>query len=167
MPARVSIRNSQRASGVSRKSSTQTLQSQRSTQTLKSRASSARPSALAVEIPDEGPVTVLRTHICGIFGDAQKGTATQRKLAVILRKIHEECCYEVDPKQKKKGKKAKDYSLAEGDAEFDEEDFNNEVARCVLRVLPVKKSEPIGDRIVRFLGLFLKYASDKGKRRST
>ena len=46
--------------------------------------------------------------------------------------------------------------------EFGEEDFNEEVGRCVLRVLTVKKSEPVGDRIVKFLGLFLSYASEKG-----
>ncbi|KAF2096200.1 ARM repeat-containing protein [Rhizodiscina lignyota] len=141
MPGRVSVRQSQRASAVSRKSSTQTL---------KSRASSTRNSAQAVEIPDEGASTTLRQHICGIFGDAQRGTATQRKLAVILRKIQEECCYEV-----------KEYSLDDGEAEFGEDNFNEEIARCLIRVLPVKKSEPVGDRTVRFLGLFLKYASDK------
>lgn len=153
MPGRVSVRNS-RASGVSAKPSTQSL---------KSRASSTRNSALAVDLPDEGPSTVLRQHICGIFGDAQRGTATQRKLAVILRKIQEECCYDVDTSKKgKKGKKGKEYSLADGEVEFGEDDFNEEVGRCLLRVLPVKKSEPVGDRIVRFIGLFLKYASDKG-----
>jgi condensin complex subunit 3 len=47
--------------------------------------------------------------------------------------------------------------------DFDEEDFNTEVGRCVVRILGIKKSEPVGDRLIRFLGLFLKYASEKGK----
>jgi condensin complex subunit 3 len=36
------------------------------------------------------------------------------------------------------------------------------VGRCVVRILGIKKSEPVGDRLIRFLGLFLKYASEKG-----
>ncbi|KAH0298992.1 ARM repeat-containing protein, partial [Aureobasidium melanogenum] len=45
--------------------------------------------------------------------------------------------------------------------DFDEDDFNTEVVRCVLRVLPIKKSETVGDRIVKFLGIFLRVASEK------
>ena len=71
-----------------------------------------------------------------------------------MRKIQEECCYE--PAQPtKKGRQHDD---------FGEEDFNQEVSRCMLRVLGVKKSEGAGDRIIRFLGLFLRHASEKGKR---
>lgn len=36
-----------------------------------------------------------------------------------------------------------------------------EVARCVIRLMGVKKSESVGDRIVRYLGIFLRHASDK------
>ncbi|OCK82138.1 ARM repeat-containing protein, partial [Lepidopterella palustris CBS 459.81] len=122
-----------------------------STQTLKSRASaSTRTSALAVEIPDEGPTTSLRSQICSIFADAQRNTATQRKLIINLRKIQEACCYE--PTKPRKQQKYED---------FGEREFNEEIGRCFIRVLPVKKSEPVGDRIVRFLGLFLKHASEK------
>lgn len=52
----------------------------------------------------------------------------------------------------KKGRQSED---------FDEEDFNREVKRCVIRILPVKKSEPVGDRVVRFLGTFLSVAASK------
>ena len=45
--------------------------------------------------------------------------------------------------------------------DFGEQDFNLEVGRCVLRVLGAKKTEPVGDRVVKFLGLFLKTASEK------
>jgi condensin complex subunit 3 len=110
-----------------------------------------------VEIPDEGPDTSLRQQIAHIFGDAQKTTATQRKLVVTLRKIQEACCFE-PPDAGKSGKKGK----GEVQEDFYEEDFNAEVVRCVLRILGVKKSEPVGDRVVRFLGLFLKHASDRG-----
>ena len=71
---------------------------------------------------------------------------------VRLRKIQEACCYL--PVQSKK--------LRLGTAHnFGEEDFNAEVSRCALKVLGVKKTEPVGDRVIRFMGLFLKSASEK------
>ncbi|KAF2791705.1 condensin complex component cnd3 [Melanomma pulvis-pyrius CBS 109.77] len=144
MPGRPSARSTRGSNAtVARKSSTTTLKSRGS--------ASARTSAHAVEIPDEGPVTSLRTRISQIFSDAQKTTATQRKLVVNLRKIQEACCYELpDPKTK-----------ANQDDDFDETEFNEEVVRCMIKVMAVKKSEPVGDRIIRFLGVFLKHATDK------
>ncbi|KAF1848057.1 uncharacterized protein K460DRAFT_414676 [Cucurbitaria berberidis CBS 394.84] len=128
------------------------------TGTLKStRASSARQSSNAVEIPDEGPITSLRTRVAQIFGDAQKTIATQRKLVVNLRKIQEACCFEPPDTGKKHGKK----SMGEVQEHFYEEDFNNEIVRCALRILCVKKTEPAGERLIRFLAVFLKYASEK------
>lgn len=149
MPGRVSARSTRSStSAVSRKSSTQTL---------KSRTTSARQSALAVEVPDEGPENSLRSRIASIFAEAQRSIATQRKLCVNLRKIQEGCCYE----PVSTGKKGK--SGSSGLEDFGEEEFNEEIGRCVLRVLPVKKSESVGDKIVKFLGLFLKHASEKGE----
>jgi condensin complex subunit 3 len=146
MPGRTSTRGT-------RKPSTST--SGRSAGVSKStRASSTRQSANAVEIPDEGPATTLRTQIAQVFSDAQKTTATQRKLVVNLRKIQEACCFEPP----ETGKKRKE----EEQEDFDEEEFNAEVVRCVLRIMCVKKSESAGDRVIRFLGVFLKHASEKG-----
>ncbi|PON21708.1 condensin complex subunit 3 [Trichoderma gamsii] len=105
----------------------------------------ATPSLEYVDTPDNA----LRTQICAIFRDAQRTTATHRKLAVNLRKIQEACCYEpVNPK-----KPSAD--------EFDEKAFNHEFIRCVLRVMPVKKAESVGEKLIRFIGLFLRHASDK------
>lgn len=137
MPGRVSTRNST-ASRISHKLSSQTLASRRST---------TFPTAI---IPDEGPTTSLRTQICNIFNDVQKTTAGHRKLVVSLRKIQEACVYETTAP----GKKSRE--------EFGEDDFNVEIARSVIRLMAVKKSEGIGDRLVRFLGFFLRHASDKG-----
>jgi condensin complex subunit 3 len=69
---------------------------------------------------------------------------------ISLRKIQEACCYE--PVNQKQGRQEED---------FEEEDFNNEFVRCTLRMMAVKKSEPAGDRVVRFLGTFLNTASQK------
>ncbi|KAF1981724.1 ARM repeat-containing protein [Aulographum hederae CBS 113979] len=154
MPGRVSVRQARAArasassdmttAAPSRKSSTQTLN------TTSKRATSTRTSAPSVAIPDEGPSTPLRALITGIFADAQKSNAAQRKLVVTLRKLHEECCYEL-PAGKKR-------LLRE---EAGEEDFNAEVGRVVLRVVGVRKSEGVGERVVRFLGSFLKWAGEK------
>lgn len=65
-----------------------------------------------------------------------------------LRKIQEACCYE--------------QANSQGQDGFEEDDFNVELARCVIRLMGVKKSESVGDRIVNYLGLFLRHASDKG-----
>jgi condensin complex subunit 3 len=86
-----------------------------------------------------------------MFRDAQRTTASHRKLVINLRKIQEACCYE--PTSKKKNKT--------GAEDFDEEQFTYEFTRCVLRVMPVKKSESVGERTIRFIGLFLRHANEK------
>ncbi|RDA92583.1 hypothetical protein CP533_0949 [Ophiocordyceps camponoti-saundersi (nom. inval.)] len=118
-----------------------------------SAASKKNAAAPAIEYRDR-PNSRLRTQICAIFRDAQRTTATHRKLAITLRKIHEACCYE--PKSGKK--RSEDAEEGEDD---DEEAFNHEFVRCVLRIMPVKKTEGVGERAIRFVGSFLKYAGDK------
>lgn len=137
MPGRVSARAS--SASLSHNASSQRLGSRRTT------------ALSTIDIPDEGPSTALRTRICEIFSLAQKSTAGHRKLATSLRKIQEECCYELPKTQR------------QGQAEFGEDDFNVEVARCVIRLMCLKKSEAVGDRVVKFLGLFLQRASAKGE----
>ncbi|TKA72582.1 hypothetical protein B0A49_03435, partial [Cryomyces minteri] len=146
MPGRVSerrsVRSARSSAAISRKSSIQTLKSRASNPT--------RTSSPAVDIPDEGPTTSLRAQLCSIFADAQRSTALHRKLVITLRKIQEACCYEpVNPRKQVR------------EESFEEDDFNNEFGRCAIRILAVKKSEPVGDRMVRFLGLSLKHATEK------
>ncbi|KAL6864326.1 ARM repeat-containing protein [Trichoderma novae-zelandiae] len=117
------------------------------TRTGRAAASAPKPAA-PLQHPDT-PDSALRTQVCAIFRDAQRTTATHRKLAVNLRKVQEACCYEpVNPKKPAAG-------------EFDEKAFNDEFVRCVLRIMPVKKAESVGEKLIRFIGLFLRYASDK------
>jgi condensin complex subunit 3 len=68
---------------------------------------------------------------------------------VTLRKMQEACCYE--PTSEKRS----------STSDFEEAEFNAEFARCVLRVMPVKKTEAVGENTVRFIGLFLRHAIDK------
>ena len=116
-------------------------------QTATSRKSAASPT---VVVPEETPTTSLRSQICAIISSAQQSTAGHRKLAVSLRKVQEACVYE----PAKAGKNSQE--------SFGEDDFNVEIARCVIRLMGVKKSEAVGDRVVRFLGFFLRQASEKG-----
>ena len=110
----------------------------------------SRKSVPQPVIPEEGPVTALRTQICSVFAESQKSTATHRKLVVSLRKIQEVCCFEQEPGARNSLHK------------FVEQDFNDEASRCILRLLPIKKSEAVADKVVRFLGAFLRHASEKG-----
>lgn len=141
MPAQTSSWTSRRSTAVSRKQSSANLGARASV--------AARTSTVAIEYVDT-PDSALRTQICAIFRDAQRTTATHRKLAVNLRKIHESCCFE-----------PANSTEAALSSVYDEEAFNTEFVRCVLRVMPVKKTESVGEKSVRFIGFYLRYASDK------
>jgi condensin complex subunit 3 len=118
------------------------------------RASTAsRASSANIDVPEETPDNALRTQITAVFRDAQRTTASHRKLAVTLRKIQEACCYEPTT--------AKKSATAAAASEFDEDDFNTEFVRCVMRVMPIKKTESVGEKTIRFIGLFLRHAVDK------
>ena len=139
MPGRISTRDST-TSRLSHKSSAATLASRKST---------ASRISTNPNIPDEGPGSLIRTQVCAVFRDAQSTTAGHRKLVVSLRKVQEACAY--GPVKAK----ANDARLG------NEEEFNAEVTRCAIRFLTVRKGEPVGDRVLRFLGLFLQHATEK------
>lgn len=138
MPPRTSTRSARASTRNSAANSTAR------TSTAASRASSA-----AFDVPEESPDNELRTQVAAVFREAQRNTATHRKSAVTLRKLQEACCYE--PTSAKKA--------TAGD--FDEDDFNSEFIRCVLRVMPVRKSEAVGERTIRFVGVFMRHSIDK------
>ncbi|KAM0352399.1 hypothetical protein ACHAPU_002066 [Fusarium lateritium] len=116
--------------------------------TARSTRTSAAKSSTPAE-PVDTPDNALRSKVCAIFRDAQRTTATHRKLVVNLRKIQESCAYEpTNP----------DESHAN---EFDENAFNHEFIRCVSKIMPIKKSESVGEKSIRFTGLFLQHASAK------
>ncbi|KAL4988895.1 nuclear condensing complex subunit [Aspergillus falconensis] len=149
MPSRVSARST---STASRKGSTQTATS--------GRAGSATPSfAIPEELALPEAVPTLRRDVCAIFADAQRSTTGHRKLVVRLRKIQEVCCGIPQKNSKKDG--SIEERLIPGEETIPEKEFNAEVGRCVLRILSIKKTEPVGDRILRFLGNFLTHASEK------
>lgn len=114
------------------------------------RASTAsRASSAAVDVPEEAPDNELRKQVAGVFRDAQRNTATHRKSAVTLRKLQEACCYEPTTAKKNAA------------SDFDEDDFNSEFVRCVMRIMPVRKSEGVGEKTIRFVGVFMRHSIDK------
>ncbi|KAM5353788.1 hypothetical protein ACJ41O_000438 [Fusarium nematophilum] len=122
--------------------------SARSTRTSAARTSVASRTSSVPEIVDTAD-NALRTKVCAVFRDAQRTTATHRKLVVTLRKIQESCCYE--PTNLKQSQSD----------EFDEDAFNGEFVRCVTKIMPIKKSESVGEKSIRFVGLFLRHANEK------
>lgn len=101
----------------------------------------------------DGLSSQLQMHCSRIFGDAQLNTAGHRKLAISLRKIQESCVH---------GSNGDRVKTSVDLEQYEEADFNAEFARCVTRLMTVKKGEMIGDKLVRFIGLFLKYSGEKG-----
>src|SRR3569833_2986714 len=141
MPARASPRSARTSAAVSHKSSAATLNPRASV--------ASRASSVNLDIPAETPENALRTQVAAVFREAQRNTASHRKLAVTLRKVQEACCYE--PVSAKR-------SAA---SDFEEDDFNTEFIRCVLRVMPVKKTEGVGEKTIRFISLFLRHSIEK------
>ncbi|KAJ9134466.1 Condensin subunit-like protein [Pleurostoma richardsiae] len=141
MPARISTRSGRTSAAVSHKSSAATLNSRPSNA---SRASSAN-----LDIPEEAPDNPLRAQVVSVFREAQRNTASHRKLAVTLRKLQEACCYEPTSANKHTA------------GDFEEEEFNTEFIRCILRIMPVKKTEAVGEKTIKFIGLFLRHSNDK------
>ncbi|KKK17650.1 hypothetical protein P175DRAFT_0459439 [Aspergillus ochraceoroseus IBT 24754] len=154
MPGRVSARST---STTTRRPSTQASASV-------GRAGSATPSFAIPEEPGlPEAVPNLRRDVCAIFADAQRSTTGHRKLVVRLRKIQEACCGIPQKSNKKEDKntQAQRERLTPSEETVPEREFNVEVGRCMLRILTIKKTEPVGDRVLRFLGNFLTHASEK------
>lgn len=149
MPGRVAARS---ASTATRRSSAQPSAS---------RAPSVTPSFAIPEepaLPSSSPN--LRRDVCAIFADAQRSTTGHRKLVVRLRKLQEICAGIAQKNRKGKDQEQEEVVIPEEET-IAEKEFNVEVGRCMLRILPIKKSEPVGDRVLRFLDTFLAHAAEK------
>ncbi|KAF3897349.1 Subunit of condensin complex [Trichophyton interdigitale] len=143
----------------------------RSSSTRPSSAASTRKSSVpptgapTVYIPEEPalPTTSasLRSNVVEIFADAQRAITGHRKLAIKLRKIQEVCCgLRVAKVDGKKGSRLSEIPDLAGGG-LPEKELNIEICRCLIRVVPVKKTEGAADRVIKFLGTFLKAATDK------
>lgn len=106
----------------------------------------------SAQVRKQNAIASLSTTVPQIFNEAQKPNATQRKHAVALRKIQEQCAlnsparkglpHDIDP---------------EGESKF-----NAEVIRNINKILNIRKREPHADRIVRFIATFMQYTQQLG-----
>lgn len=96
---------------------------------------------------------LVRSAVGSVFQDAQKSTASHRKLSATLYAIAEECLNLPSPVQSSDGI----HSIS------GEECFTVELLRCAVQVLAIKKGERAGDNIVKFLDTFFKYMHEKGE----
>ncbi|KAI5288293.1 hypothetical protein KEM54_005321 [Ascosphaera aggregata] len=120
------------------------------------------------EVPFPKTSARLRPSVVEIFGDAQRSTTGHRKLVVRLRKIQEICSGLKSTSNAKQGGNKDDKNPNESFGEDSalsgvqaEREFNAELSRCLLRVLPVKRTEAAGDRVVKFLAAFLIHSTEK------
>ncbi|KAI5309152.1 hypothetical protein KEM55_003937, partial [Ascosphaera atra] len=139
-----------------------------STSTRREGASTSHAVTKA-NVPEETPLpstsSRLRSSVVEIFTDAQRSTTGHRKLVVRLRKIQEVCSG-----LRSNGKNGKENERRES-GNFDEDsvsagsqaekEFNAEVSRCLLRILPVKRTEGAADKALKFLAAFLSHASER------
>ncbi len=95
----------------------------------------------------------LGTSICQIFDQASGNVANHRKNFVELHKVHTELAQFTE-------------SLMKGKRELvklvGEKDFQDTFKRSLARIFPLKKGEPAGDRIVKFVGGYIKHLNEKG-----
>jgi condensin complex subunit 3 len=86
-----------------------------------------------------------------IFEQVQSSAANHQKNFVALRKLHVEAAAEVKEIQKGRGLQL-----------VGEAAFQNAFLEVLVRILPVKKGVVVADRVVRFIGGYIKHIHKKG-----
>lgn len=95
---------------------------------------------MSANTPSESDILKLHSLIADEFQDAQRSVATHRKIVASLANIQ--------------------YQAAQHGMELE---FNKAYARYMNLVLTVKKSEPIGDRLVTLCRTFCEYTKRQCK----
>lgn len=93
----------------------------------------------------------LLTLIPRIFEQAQTSTANHQKNFVALHKAHAHAATRVE--QVNNGKSVKLVG---------EREFEDTILDMLARVLPLKKGTTVADRIVKFIGGYVKFINEKG-----
>jgi condensin complex subunit 3 len=93
----------------------------------------------------------LDVAIPRIFEQVQSSTANHAKNFVALRKLHVEAAAEVKEIQKGRGLQL-----------VGEAAFREAFLQATVRILPVKKGVAVADRVVRFIGGYIKHINKKG-----
>jgi condensin complex subunit 3 len=91
-----------------------------------------------------------------IFDQVQGSTANHQKNFVALHKVHLQAAKQVEPINNGKSVKL-----------VGERAFEDAALDALTRVLPVKKGVAVADRVVKFMGGYVKFANEKaGERRA-
>ena len=93
----------------------------------------------------------LSTIIPKIFDQVQNTTANHQKNYVALNKLHLEAAKKVEAVQNGMSHKL-----------VGERAFEDTFMTMLSRTLPVKKGAPVADRIIRFVGGYVKHINEKG-----
>jgi condensin complex subunit 3 len=93
----------------------------------------------------------LSSLIPRIFEQAQTSTANHQKNFVALHKAHTHAATRVE--QVNEGKSVKLVG---------EREFEDVVLDMLARILPVKKGTTVADRIVKFIGGYVRFINEKG-----
>lgn len=94
----------------------------------------------------------LSSHIPKIFEQVQNTTANHQKNYVALYKLHVDAAKEVQNVQNGKSVKL-----------VGERAFEDMFVSMLSRALPVKKGATVADRIIKFVGGYVKFINEKGK----
>ncbi|KAF8155928.1 nuclear condensing complex subunit [Crassisporium funariophilum] len=103
---------------------------------------------------DEKVLDTLAESIAAIFEQAQLSLANHKKNCVALYKLHTKAAGVVQPTKRKGG--------GAGIGLVGEETFQDAFVDMVNRVLVVKKGPPGADRIVKYVGAYVKFMNEKG-----
>ena len=95
------------------------------------------------------PLVDLQKDIPRIFDQVQTSTANHQKNFVALYKLQTEAAKKTE--EVKGGKKL-----------TGEREFENVFFTLLARVLPVKKGATAADRVVKFVGAYIKFISERG-----
>jgi len=109
--------------------------------------------ACVKQITEDEERRLLRTSICRIFDQASGNVANHRKNFVELHKVHTELAQFTEPFMKGKRELVKLVG---------EKDFQDTFKRNLARIFPLKKGESTGDRIVKFVGGYIRHLNEKG-----
>jgi hypothetical protein len=90
------------------------------------------------------------TAIPRVFDQVQGSTANHQKNFVALHKVHAQAARQVEPINNGRNVKL-----------VGERAFEDAVLDSLTRVLPVKKGVTVADRVVKFVGGYVKFANEK------
>ena len=90
----------------------------------------------------------LEEEIVRIFEQAQANVASHKKNVVQLHKLHSQAARQLQQSPK-------------GIRLVGENNFQRAIEDAVYKVLPLKKGTLVADRIVKFIGLFVKFTMEK------